>query len=342
MYKHALQAGVSLLALAALAGCLSSGGDAEGNGNGGGTTVTPAESPGRVFLIKPGPDATADMVEAMVQLKPKDVLRFDCGFFELTTGIQISSTEDVIIEGCGMDETFLSFRESNSQEGFLASNVRGVTVRNLTVGDSPGDAFKLKGVNHGTLKKVRAIWSSGRKTPQETPITAANYRNAVKVQCTDPARHNPANPNPLETDNTSPDYTVSTASGRYGIYPVESRNILVEETESIGASDAGIYVGQTNIAKIRKSRAVYNVFGFEIENVQDGEYSENLAECNTGGFLIYDLDNLTQYGSRSRMFKNVARNNNTYNFAVPGSIVANVPRGSGLITLAYDKIDVYD
>ncbi|WP_337219612.1 hypothetical protein, partial [Vibrio parahaemolyticus] len=78
------------------------------------------------------------------------------------------------------------------------------------------------------------------------------------------------------------DYTVSTASGRYGIYPVESRNILVEETESIGASDAGIYVGQTNIAKIRKSRAAFNVFGFEIENVQDGEYSENLAECNSG------------------------------------------------------------
>ncbi|HEX4880665.1 MAG TPA: parallel beta-helix domain-containing protein, partial [Limnobacter sp.] len=342
MYKHALRAGVGLLALAALAGCLSSGGDASGEANGGGTPVTPAESQGRVFLIKPGPDATADMVEAMVQLKPKDVLRFDCGFFELTTGIQISSTEDVMIEGCGMDETFLSFRESNSQEGFLASNVRGVTVRNLTIGDSPGDAFKLKGVNHGTLRKVRAIWSSGRKTPQETPITAANYRSAVKVQCTDPARHNPANPNPLERDKTSPDYTVSTASGRYGIYPVESRNILVEETESIGASDAGIYVGQTNIAKIRKSRAAYNVFGFEIENVQDGEYSENLAECNTGGFLIYDLDNLTQYGSRSRMFKNVARNNNTYNFAVPGSIVANVPRGSGLITLAYDKIDVYD
>ncbi|WP_370262342.1 parallel beta-helix domain-containing protein [Limnobacter sp.] len=342
MFKHLLRTGTSLLALATLAGCLSSGGDPANPSGSGGSTINPSESEGRVFFIKPGPNATNEMVAAMVQLKPKDTLRFDCGFFELTTGIQISTTEDVIIEGCGMDETFLSFRDSNSQEGFLASNVRGVTVRNLTIGDSPGDAFKLKGVNHGTLKKVRAIWSSGRKTPQETPITAANYRDAVKVQCTDPARHNPANPNPLERDNTSPDYTVSTASGRYGIYPVESRNILVEESESIGASDAGIYVGQTNIAKIRNSRTAYNVFGFEIENVQDGEYSGNLAECNTGGFLIYDLDNLTQYGSRSRMFNNVARNNNTYNFAVPGSIVANVPRGSGLITLAYDKIDIYD
>jgi parallel beta-helix repeat protein len=340
--KRTLQAVLFSLSTIVLGACLSSGGDDPTNTSGGGSVINPAESNGRVFLIQPGPNATEEMVKAMVQLKPKDILRFDCGFFDLKTGIQITTTEDVIIEGCGMDETFLSFRDSTSQEGFLASNVRGITVRNLTIGDSPGDAFKLKGVNHGTLKKVRAIWSSGRKLPEERAITAANFRDEINVACTDPARHNPANPNPLETDNTSPDYTVSTASGRYGIYPVESRNILVEETESIGASDAGIYVGQTNIAKIRKSRAAFNVFGFEIENVVDGEYSENIAECNSGGFLVYDLDNLTQYGSRSRVFNNIARNNNTYNFAVPGSIVANVPRGSGLITLAYDKIDIYD
>lgn len=343
--RNALKVGSLALMMALLHGCLSSGGDSASGSvtdSGGGGVVTPAESNGRVFLIKPGPNATKEMAAAMVQLKPKDVLRFDCGFFDLKDGISITATEDVTIEGCGINETFLSFRDSVAQEGFLASNVMGVTVKDLTVGDSPGDAFKMKGVNHGKLIRVRAIWSSGRKTPQEVPITAANFKQAVKVKCTDPARHNPSNPNPLERDHTSPDYTVSTASGRYGIYPVQSRNILVEEAESIGASDAGIYVGQTNIAKIRKSRAAFNVFGFEIENVQDGEYSENVAECNSGGFLVYDLDNLTQYGSRSRVYKNIARNNNTYNFAVPGSIVANVPRGSGLITLAYDKIDIYD
>ncbi|GLR27628.1 parallel beta-helix domain-containing protein [Limnobacter litoralis] len=334
-------------ALVTLGGCWSSGNDSGGGSasvspsGSGGSTVTPSEANGRVFLIKPGPNATTDMVKAMVQLKPKDVLRFDCGFFNLTTGIQITATEDVTIEGCGKDNTFLSFRDSNSQEGFLASNVVGVTLQDLTIGDSPGDAIKMKGVNHGNILRARAIWSSGRKTAAEVPITAQNFKQQVKVGCTDPARHDPNNPNPLETDHSSPDYTVSTASGRYGIYPVQSRNILVEDTESIGASDAGIYVGQTNIAKIRKSRAAFNVFGFEIENVQNGEYSENVAECNSGGFLVYDLDNLTQYGSKSRVYNNIARNNNTYNFAVPGSIVSNVPRGSGLITLAYDKIDIF-
>lgn len=116
---------------------------------------------------------------------------------------------------------------------------------------------------------------------------------------------------------------------------------MIEGTESIGASDAGIYVGQTTRALIRNSRAVYNVMGFEIENVQGGEYVGNIGECNTGGFLIYDLDGLDQYGYGTRMYNNIVRNNNTYNFN-SGGFVGNVPAGSGIITLSYDRMDVFN
>ena len=281
---------------------------------------------GRLFVIEPGPDATTEMVLAMIDAKPGDVIEFTEGYFELTSGIQLSSTENVRVRGAGKDKTVLSFKNSTTQEGLLATNVRGIWVEDLTVLDPPGDAFKLQGVNFGTLSRVRAIWSSGRKTDNEDTINASNYTTKMQVGCN------------AELD----DYETSTASGRYGIYPVNSQNILVEDTESIGASDAGIYVGQTDNAIIRTSRAAYNVFGFEIENVRRGEYSDNLAECNTGGFLIYDLDGLTRYGSETRMFRNLSRNNNVPNFAEPGSIVSNVPAGSGMITLAYDKIDIFD
>ncbi len=307
-----------------------------GGGNGGGTST------GRIFKIEPGADATTKMVGAMIEAKPGDIIDFSAGYFELTTGLQISGTEDILVRGAGMNETVLSFKNSSSQEGFLASTVRGITVQDLTVLDSPGDAFKLQGVDHGTLSRVRAFWSSGRKTAEEDTVTADNFVSKMQIACTDPARHNPANPNPRETDNTSPDYTVSIMSGRYGIYPVNSKNIVIEASESVGASDAGIYVGQTDNAIIRGSRAAYNVFGFEIENVRQGEYSNNLSECNTGGFLIYDLDGLTRYGTSTRMFQNVARNNNSYNFAEPGSLVSNIPRGVAVITLGYDKIDMFD
>ncbi|MDX1802996.1 MAG: parallel beta-helix domain-containing protein [Alcanivorax sp.] len=295
------------------------------NGSGGGNNKTTRD--GRLFHIDPGPNATEDMINAMIQLRPGDVLEFACGYFNLNQSLLIQATEDVSIRGCGKDKTVLSFRDSTNVTGLEAINVRGITVSDLTILDSPGDAFKLKGVKWGTLRNVRAMWSGGGGT-----ITADNYPKRLQVQCTAP---------PMNKGDPTPDYVPSSASGRYGIYPVESENILVENSESVGASDAGIYVGQTNTAIIRNSRAIYNVMGFEIENVRGGEYDSNVSECNTGGFLIYDLENITQYGDTSVMLNNQARNNNTYNFAHSG-LVSLVPRGTGFITLGYDNIEVYN
>jgi parallel beta-helix repeat protein len=311
---------VVLVAASALAAC--------GSGEG---ISTPA-SKGRVFKIEPGPNATGDMVAASVSAAPKDVIEFGCGYFDLSSGLLLQNTEEITVRGCGREKTVLSFRNSESPEGILAINVRGLVVEGLSVLDSPGDAIKMKGVDHGTLRNVRTIWSSARKQENEDTITKDNFKDKLEVACTDPARNEYAK---------SRDYTVSRNTGRYGIYPVESRNILVENSESIGASDAGIYVGQTNNAIIKNSRAAYNVMGFEIENVQGGEYDTNIAECNTGGFLIYDLDALTQYGDRSRMFNNISRNNNSYNFN-SGGFVGNVPRGVGFITLSYDRIEAFN
>lgn len=296
---------------------------------------------GRTFRLKPGANATTEMVDAMIQAAPGDAIQFDCGYFELKTSLQLTNTEDVLIKGCGRDKTVLSFKNSPTPEGILAVNVRGITIEDLTVLDTGGNGFEFRGVDHGTLRRVRAIWSSngGRESPD--PITAANYPTRLRVACTDPPTQDPAAPENEFGDTTSPDYTVSKKSGRYGIYPVSSENILIEQAESVGASDAGIYVGQTNNAIIRNSRSAYNVFGFEIENVQGGEYANNVAECNTGGFLIYDLDGLSQYGDRSRMYGNISRKNNTYNFTA-GGFVGSVPPGSGMITLSYDRIDIFD
>lgn len=338
---------LAVLLVASLAACGggSSNGDGGGSnpgGNNGGNTQT-----GRTFLIKPGSSATPDMIAAMVQAAPGDVIQFDCGYFELTSTLQLSHTEDVKIKGCGKDKTVLSFKNNNSPEGILGVNVHGLWIEDLTVLDTGGNGIELRGVDQAALRRVRTIWSSngGRESPD--PITAqnafANNARLLNVPCTDPPTLNPNAPenNYPGADTSSPDYTVSEKSGRYGIYPVSSENILIEDAESVGASDAGIYVGQTNTAIIRNSRAAYNVFGFEIENVQGGEYDTNISECNTGGFLIYDLDGLRQYGDRSRMFGNIARNNNTYNFT-SGGFVGNVPPGSGMITLSYDRIDIFE
>ena len=302
------------------------------------------ENPRRMTIIHPGPNANQEMLDATNSARPGDTIEFACGFFDFKNTIQLSNTEDIYVKGCGVDGTVISFLNNTATpEGLLVDNVRGLVVEDLTLADSAGNGIELRSVDHATLRRVRTIWSSGGGQHSDDPFTAENYLDGrLDVACTDPPSQNPGAPENEGGDITSPDYTPDVRSGRYGIYPVKSRNILVTESESVGASDAGIYVGQSSNSIIEKSRAAYNVFGFEIENVQGGEYRYNLAECNTGGFLVYDLDGLTQYGSRTRMYENVSRNNNTYNFATTGSIVSQIPNGSGMITLSYDRVDVFD
>ncbi len=134
-----------------------------------------------------------------------------------------------------------------------------------------------------------------------------------------------------------------TTNGAYGIYPVQSSNILIDGAVAIGASDAGIYVGQSSRIIVRNSRAEYNVAGIEIENSTFADVRDNIAANNTGGILVFDLPNLPVQGGRNtRIFNNRIIGNNTANFAPEGNIVAAVPAGSGLMVLANDHIEVFN
>lgn len=132
-------------------------------------------------------------------------------------------------------------------------------------------------------------------------------------------------------------------NGAYGIYPVECENILIEESVAIGASDAGIYVGQSKNIIVRNNRAEYNVAGIEIENSTFADVTENVATNNTGGILVFDLPNLpVQGGKNTRVYKNKVYSNNTENFAPEGNIVAMVPTGSGIMIMANDNVEIFE
>src|ERR1700736_6449242 len=81
-------------------------------------------------------------------------------------------------------------------------------------------------------------------------------------------------------------------NGSYGIYPVQCKNVLIEDSVAIGASDAGIYVGQSKNIIVRRNRAEFNVAGIEIENSADADVYRNTATNNTGGLLIFSLPDL--------------------------------------------------
>ena len=129
------------------------------------------------------------------------------------------------------------------------------------------------------------------------------------------------------------------SNGAYGIYPVESTGILVTCCEVSGASDAGIYVGQSRAITVRDSVATDNVAGIEIENSRDAIVERNYVTRNTGGILVFDLPGLpVTNGGNVIVRDNLVAANNTPNFAPPGNIVAGVPRGTGIMVMANEKV----
>ncbi len=133
-----------------------------------------------------------------------------------------------------------------------------------------------------------------------------------------------------------------TDNGAYGIYPVQTVNTLIEDAVAIGASDAGIYVGQSRNVIVRNSRAEYNVAGIEIENTIGADVYGNVATNNTGGILVFNMPNLPQPGHSTRVYDNQVFDNNTGNFGHPGTPVASVPAGSGIVINSNDRVEIFN
>jgi len=134
----------------------------------------------------------------------------------------------------------------------------------------------------------------------------------------------------------------STDNGAYGIYPVQTENLLVEDCVAIGASDAGIYVGQSKNIVVRNNIARDNVAGIEIENSNHADVYGNLAENNTGGVLVFNMPDIPMKGDQTRVYNNDIRSNNLANFAAPGTAVSGVPAGSGVIVNSNDAVEIFD
>ncbi|MEZ5972926.1 MAG: parallel beta-helix domain-containing protein [Hyphomonadaceae bacterium] len=135
----------------------------------------------------------------------------------------------------------------------------------------------------------------------------------------------------------------SADNGAYGLYPVNCDNVLIERSIARGASDAGIYVGQSRNIIVRDNLAELNVAGIEIENSFNADVFDNVATRNTGGILVFDLPGLPQQGGHDiRVYDNEINGNNTPNFAPAGNIVAGVPTGTGVLIMANRNVHVFD
>jgi len=132
-------------------------------------------------------------------------------------------------------------------------------------------------------------------------------------------------------------------NGTYGIYPVESDDVIVENCFAQAAIDAGIYSGQNQRVILRNNRMTLNVFGMEVENNIDVEVYGNEFFENTAGLLVYDLAGVERIisGENCVVRNNIFTNNNQTNFAELGStFAADVPPGIGLLYASTSNLEV--
>ena len=136
---------------------------------------------------------------------------------------------------------------------------------------------------------------------------------------------------------TSPD------NGAYGIYPVESDDVIVENCYTQAAVDAGIYSGQNQRVIMRNNVMTLNVFGMEAENNIDVEIYGNEFTRNTTGLLVYDLAGVSRIksGSNCKVYNNTFTDNNQSNFAELGSgLAADVPPGFGILYSSTSALEI--
>ena len=132
------------------------------------------------------------------------------------------------------------------------------------------------------------------------------------------------------------------SNGAYGFYPVACEDVLIDRCVAIGASDAGVYVGQSHNILVSNTVAYRNVAGIEIENSTMADVRNCEAYENTGGILVFDLPDLPKKaGGNVRVYDNYVHDNNYKNFAPEGNSVAFVPPGTGVIILATNQVEVY-
>ena len=249
-------------------------------------------------------DVQKSLQEQFITAKPGSVIDLPEGKIHLNQTLSLM-VDHVTLRGKGMDKTILSF--AGSPGGVAAGQIES------------GQGLLIK-ANDFTIEDLAIEDTAGDALTIQggTNITIRRVR--------------------AEWTRGS-----NEQNGPYGIYPVECKNLLIEDSIARGAADAGIYVGQDENVIVRRNRSEQNVDGYEIENSENVDAYENVSTHNVGGMGVFNLPNWQRQGGHNiRVFKNTITENNTPNFA-PKMLgpIHGLPSGTGLYIMAIRDVEVF-
>lgn len=128
-------------------------------------------------------------------------------------------------------------------------------------------------------------------------------------------------------------------AGVYGIFPQLGQNGIVEHNVVSGIADAAIYVGMSDNVHVAHNDVFDSVAGIEIENSRHAIVEHNYVHNNSGGLLAFVTPGLPIKDTVDVIMRNnFVVGNNHPNFGAPGSTVAGIPAGTGILVMAADDV----
>lgn len=252
-----------------------------------------------------GDDLTDAINIALFEVPAGSTIVLPKGTFKVSNSIIVYNASDITLTGYGINDTTLDFADSSGDDGFRFEGGSDLMVRDMGVYDTNKNGIKTVGSNGVYFSHVAAVWTVGRLS-----------------------------------DDT-PKRLLADSPGAYGLYPVNSKNIVIENTFSYGSRDAGIYVGQSEDVVVRNNLVEYNVAGIEIENTENADVYNNDVYDNTAGILAFDFAGLEKpFGGNVRFFNNNVIANNEPN--VGDGAVSIAPGGTGILVFSVSNVEIYD
>jgi putative cofactor-binding repeat protein len=117
------------------------------------------------------------------------------------------------------------------------------------------------------------------------------------------------------------------------------QNGVIEYNVVSGIEDAAIYVGMSDNVHVAYNDVFDSVAGIEIENSRHAIVESNRVYNNTGGILAFITPGLPIKTTFDVIIRNnLILANNHPNFGAPGSTVAGIPAGTGILVMAADDV----
>ena len=175
--------------------------------------------------------------EQLIMAEPGTVVDIPEGVFEFDRPLSLDGIANVTIRGAGMDKTVLSFRGQKAGAEGIKVTADSVTIADLTVVDTRGDAIKVQDSKGVSFLNVKTTWSAGA-------LESNGGYGLYPVAC----------------DGVLVDGCEASFASDAGIYIGQSRNVVVRNSYA-HENVAGIEIENCTVAEVYDCRAENNTGG---------------------------------------------------------------------------------